>query len=125
MDDLLIPMSNSPMQDLCWSLLLLAEKSDIQNRVQSELDNAIGVPLRAELSIQSIVEKRSKLTYSMATFWEVCLIGFDFDGAVVVCSVPQSSHLRVHILIILTGAAFRFVDRDDFLTPSKGTGDRS
>ena len=75
-DDLLIPMSNSPMQALCWSLLLLAEKSQIQRRVQSELDSAIGLPLRADLSIQSTIEKRSNLTYSMATFWEVCLIKF-------------------------------------------------
>lgn len=60
------------MFSLCWSLLLLSEKKHIQESVQRELDAVIGFPRATHLPLQDFVEKRTSLTYSMATFWEVC-----------------------------------------------------
>lgn len=72
-DDVMIPMSNSPMYALCWSLLFLAEKRQIQTRVQKELDAAFELPPGHELPIHTVIEKRAAATYSMATLWEVRL----------------------------------------------------
>ena len=68
-DDLLLP--DSPTHVVCWQLLLLADKSHVQKRVQNELDASFG-PLGGALdSIHSIRENaRSNLTFSKATFWK-------------------------------------------------------
>ena len=72
-DDLMVPMTNSPRHVACWSLLLLADKSDVQQSVQKELDTAFGSPGGSLDSIRFIKEKcaSASLAYSMATFWEV------------------------------------------------------
>ena len=72
-DDLMLPITEGPSHVVCWSLLLLADKCSFLKRVQNQLDAVVGPPHGALDSIRSILEKRSRLAYSMATFWEVSI----------------------------------------------------
>ena len=107
LDDLLVPMTNSPMVTICWSLLFLAENRHIQKRMQDEPDAVIGPAIAVQSdnsasgfnsTIRIILEKQSSLLYSMANIWEVFICSFH---------CLNLAFGRTSVIPILVGATLR------------------